>query len=200
MNYGSRLRFLLVCILLSLFVFTDARILFFLFHKCRLGGIEAGELFASFFYGLRFDISAVVFVNALFILLVAFPVSFFHHKFFRISVKTIFVVTNIIALLVNMIDMAYFPYTLRRTTLDAISFFLEKNDAGTLLPVFLKDFWYLIVIFVSHIVAFIWLYKIIQKKHFSPYSKETTSKKPYSTSLSYLLILAVSALSIPAEE
>jgi phosphoglycerol transferase MdoB-like AlkP superfamily enzyme len=193
MKYGSRVKFLVVCLLVSMFVFADARIFFFLFHKCRLGGEGASGLFQAMFYGLPFDLAAVIFVNSIFIFLVAFPLSFFHSKVFRISLKTIFVVANIVALLANMVDMAYFPYTLRRTTLDAISFFLEKNDAGTLLPVFLMDFWYLVAIFLFYIFGLIWIYKIIEKKFLSPYQKEERNPKQLFLKLNYFIIIIVFA-------
>ncbi len=195
MKYALRIKFLLISYLLALFVFTDARILFFLFHKSRLGGIDATGFFASLFYGLRFDIVAITYVNALFIFLVAFPFSFFHNKFFRITLKTIFIVTNSVALLANMVDMAYFSYTLRRSTADAISFFIEKNDAGTLLPVFLMDFWYLVVLFLFYIFALIWLYKIIEKKFLAPYlNEENSAKKIWLKSVYFVLILSTSVL------
>jgi len=194
MKYASRFKFLLVCYLLALFVFTDARILFFLFHKSRLGGIDAGGFFASLFYGIRFDIVAVTAVNALFIFLVAFPFSFFHNKIFRTILKIVFIVTNIVALVANMVDMAYFSYTLRRSTADTIGFFIEKNDVGTLLPLFLKDFWYFILILLFYIFALLWIYKVIEKKFLSPYLKEENTAKRLSVKFFYFLL--ISALSV----
>ena len=197
MKFALRFKFLLACYLLSLFVFTDARILFFLFHKGRLGGIDAGGFFSSLFYGLRFDIVAACAINSLFILLVVFPVSFFHNRAFRITLKTIFVVTNLVALLGNLVDVAYFSYTLRRSTADAISFFIEKNDAGTLLPVFLMDFWYLVLIFLFFIFALLWIYKTLEKRYLSPFTKESVTKRSLAlNSLYFVLIAALSVLGI----
>ncbi len=190
MKFGSRFKFLLLAYFLSLFIFTDARVMFFLLHKGKLGGIDAAGFFASLFFGLRFDIVAVTIINSLFIFLVAFPVSFFHGKIFRVGLKILFVITNVVALLANMIDLAYFPYTLKRTTADAINFLMEKNDAATLLPVFLKDFWYLIVIFIAYIFLIIWLYKIIERKFLAPYAKEENTVKAYSLNAIYFLFIA----------
>ncbi|MGZ3861643.1 MAG: LTA synthase family protein [Bacteroidia bacterium] len=192
MKYAFRLKFLVLCLLVSMFVFTDARILFFLLHKCRLGGAGVSGFFSALFYGLPFDLAAVITINSLFILLVAFPFSFFHNKIFRFALKTIFIVTNILALLANEVDMAYFPYTLRRTTLDAISFFLEKNDAGTLLPVFLMDFWHLALIFLFYIFALIWLYKVIERSCLSPYEDEDRSPAQLKrNSICFVLVLII---------
>ncbi|MEO8760161.1 MAG: hypothetical protein ABI388_03540, partial [Bacteroidia bacterium] len=108
--YRTRLAFLLAAYLLSLFIFTDARILFFLFNKSKFVGVTNADFIQALFYGLRFDTITATIINALFILLVAFPISFFQHKTFRVFLKVVFVTTNSIAFAFNMIDTAYFPY------------------------------------------------------------------------------------------
>lgn len=193
MDYKKRLFFLLGIYLLALFIFTDARIVFYLYHRQKF----EGGFWASLFYGVRFDIVAVTALNALFIFLVAFPFSLLHSKAFRVFLKTIFMLANGVALLGNMVDTAYFSYTLRRSTPDTVSFFMEKNDAGTLLPVFLADFWHLVLIFIAYLFFMGWLYNIIQRKFLAPYVKETNSIKLISLrSVYFLLIAGLSVLSV----
>ncbi len=146
-QYLKRIYFLLAIYLLALVVLSFARILFFLLNKNSFTGINGLDIAASLFYGLRFDIITATVVNALFIFLIAFPISFFQSKKFRAILKIIFISTNLTALALNMVDMAYFPYTLRRSTAETFSFFFQKNDTSALLPLFLKDFWYLFVLF-----------------------------------------------------
>jgi phosphoglycerol transferase MdoB-like AlkP superfamily enzyme len=156
-----------------------------------------GEFFVALFYGIRFDVVAVTAINALFILLVAFPVSFFYKKGFRVFLKWLFMVVNALAFVANLIDVAYFPYTLRRTTPDTITFFIEKNDAGTLLPVFLADFWYLILIFVLYLIAVSWLYNFIQRRTIETTNREERGEKRIAiNSLYFVLISAFSVLGI----
>src|SRR5665213_1868747 len=108
-NYRNQIYFLLASYLLALFILTDARILFFLLNKSRFVGITTTDFLETLFYGLRFDIITATVVNALFIFLVVFPVSFFQFKKFRTTLKVVFISTNLLALALNMIDMAYFP-------------------------------------------------------------------------------------------
>ncbi len=193
MNYKSRLFFLLSIYGLALFVLADARIIFYIYHHGRF----EGGLWPCIFYGLRFDIVAATALNAGFIFFAGMPVSFFHHRFFRIFLKTIFLITNTIGLLGNMVDTAYFPYTLRRSTPDTVSFFIEKNDAGTLLPVFLADFWHLVLIFIAYIFLMNWLYNVIQRKFLSPYAKEANTIKTLAVKfVSFILICALSVLGV----
>jgi len=193
MNYKARLGFLLCTYLLALFIFTDARVIFYLYHHARF----EGGFWQSLFYGLRFDVVAVTALNGLFIFLVALPVSFMHHRAFRVFLKALYMLTGSIALLGNLVDTAYFPYTLRRSTPDTVSFFMEKNEAGTLLPVFLADFWHLVVIFIAYIFLMSWLYNLAQRKFLAPYAKEASGLRPLSTKfISFLLICGLSVLGI----
>lgn len=193
MNYKSRLLFLLFTYLLALFVLADARVIFYIYHHNRF---EDG-FWESLFYGLRFDIVAATALNGLFIFLVAFPFSLLHQRWFRIFLKTIFILTNAVGLLGNFVDTAYFPYTLRRSTPDTVAFFIEKNDAGTLLPVFLADFWHLVLLFVLYIFLMSWLYNIIQRKFLLPYTKESNTFRLLGVRLSgFILIAGLSVLGI----
>lgn len=193
MDYKKRLKFLLFSWLLALFVFTDARIIFYLYHQQRF----AGGLWECLLYGIKFDIVAVTALNAGFIFFASLPFSFFHIKAFRIVLKLVYVIANSIGMLGNLVDTAYFPYTLRRSTADSIGFFLEKNDAGTLLPVFLADFWHLVLIFVAYIWLISWLYKLLQRKFLSPFTKESNKLKPILLrSFLFLLVISSSVLGI----
>jgi phosphoglycerol transferase MdoB-like AlkP superfamily enzyme len=196
-QYLKRIYFLLAIYLLALFFLSFARILFFLLNKNSFTGINGLDIAASLFYGLRFDIITATIVNALFIFLLALPVSFIQLKKFRTILKIIFISTNLAALALNMIDMAYFPYTLRRSTADTFSFFFEKNDTGALLPLFLKDFWYLFVLFFLLLFLLNCIYKVIEKKILADYTKEENNLKTVSVkSFNFLFIIGLSILSI----
>ena len=183
--------------LLSLFILTGTRILFFLLNKSNFAGITTADFFEILFYGLRFDIATASMLNTLFIFLVVFPVSYFQSKKFRTVVKVVFISSNLIALALNMIDTAYFPYVLRRSTADTFSFFFEMNDASALLPLFLKEFWYLFALFILLSVLLNRLYNFIEKKYLFPFEKEESGKKPVlQKSLCFVLIAGLTILGI----
>ena len=196
-QYLKRIYFFLATYLLSLVVLSCARILFLFLNKSSFTGINGTDIAASLFYGLRFDIITATIINALFIFLLVLPVSFMQLNQFRSVLKVIFIITNITALALNMVDMAYFPYTLRRSTAETFSFFFQKNDASTLLPLFLKDFWYLFVIFFLFIFLLNRIYKLIEKKILADYTKEENNLKAVSAkSFNFLFIIGLSILSI----
>jgi len=195
--YQKRIYFLLASFLLALFILSDARILFFMLNKSKFVGITAIDFIKTLFYGLRFDVVAALVFNVLFVFLVALPVSFFHLKKFRITLKVVFISANLIALVLNMIDMVYFPFTLKRSTAEIFGFFFQRNDAGALLPLFLKEFWYLFVLFILFWILINWLYKIIENKFLPPFTKEENTPKSITLkSINFIFIIGLSILGI----
>ena len=195
--YLKQIYFLLASYLLALFILSGARVLFFLLNKSKFIGITAGDFIKTLFYGLRFDIVTAIIFNALFIFLVAFPVSFFQSKKFRTALKIIFISINLIALALNMVDTVYFPYTLKRSTAEIFGFFFQQNDAGALLPLFLKEFWYLVLLFILFWFLLNWLYKTIENKFLPPFTKEENNAKSVSLkSIGFIFIIGLSVLGI----
>ena len=104
--------------------------------------------------------------------------------------------TNLTALAINMVDMQYFPYTLRRSTAETFAFFFQKNDAGALLPLFIKDFWYMFLIFFLFAIGLSLAYNILKKRLLKPYTREVNNTK--SISLRSVGLVFAAGLSILA--
>lgn len=104
---------------------------------------------------LVFDTAAILYVNALYIVLMLLPL---HHKenpAFHKALKWIYVVTNSLALVTNFFDSVYFTYTGRRSTVSVLSEFSRENNIGS---VFMTEFvrhWYLVLAFAL-VVWLLW--------------------------------------------
>ncbi|MBI2269472.1 MAG: sulfatase-like hydrolase/transferase [Bacteroidetes bacterium] len=146
---------------LLLVVYFVCRLLFYLFYLNHFSDLTYTELLKLFFFGLRFDLSAIIACNALFIVLFLLPVPFQSKKWYKSILMYVFIVTNSIALLANCADLAYFRFTLKRTTFDVFSFMATGNDLFQLLPVFLTDFWYVFAIWIVLCLAIFRGYKKI---------------------------------------
>lgn len=57
-------------------------------------------------------------------------------------------ISNSVFILFNLIDIAYYPYIKKRSTADLFNQMGGQTDLSTLLPQYLKDFWYLLLIFI----------------------------------------------------
>ncbi len=102
---------------------------------------------------LVFDVSALLYVNALWLVLWLLPWPAKERRGPQRALKWVYVVTNAVAIGSNLIDSVYFQYTGRRSTVAVFSEFAnEGNMAGIFLSEFVRH-WYLVVAFV----AMVWL-------------------------------------------
>ncbi|MBP8824572.1 MAG: sulfatase-like hydrolase/transferase [Flavobacteriales bacterium] len=74
--------------------------------------------------------------------------------------KGLFHLACTIGFLLNSIDIAYFGFTLKRSTSDLLGIATGGDDLASLLPVFMVDYWYIVLIFLGSmavaIAGFLW--------------------------------------------
>ncbi len=116
------------------------------------------DFLAILFFGLRFDLSALVLMNLPFVLLHILPFGFTRKRGYQIMLKTVFLIVNGIAILADGVDMEYYKYTLKRTTADFFDLFGLGSDMSNMLPKYARDFWYIILIVIVLIIILSWLY------------------------------------------
>ena len=108
--------------------------------------------------GFHFDLAALLYVNALFILLYIIPFPFRYNSIYQKIARIIFFITNGFALLVNCIDFIYFRFTLRRSTFDVWKEFSNEKGRGKFFLRFMIDYWYIVLIYLFLLASMIWLY------------------------------------------
>lgn len=150
---------------LLLFLYTICRLLFYWFNYFYFSEITFGQLLLILLSGLRFDLSVIILSNSIFILLYLLPLPLREHRFYRRFLLILFVLVNSTAILANCIDLIYFQFTLKRTTADVFNFFGGQigNDLGRLLPLFLKEYWYMFLIWILLSIATIYAYRKLDK-------------------------------------
>lgn len=109
--------------------------------------------------GLLFDTSAIVYTNALWIVLMLLP--------WRIdkTCKWLFMTVNGLALAMNLADSVYFQYTMRRTTSTVFSEFSNEGNLGSIFGTEFLNHWYLVLLFTIIMFALWRLYAIPQRHH-----------------------------------
>lgn len=115
------------------------------------------RMFTIMLGGLKFDLAAVLYLNSLFILLTILPLTFKFHPIYQKVLHYIFIITNGIGLAINIADIVYYRYTLRRTTISVLSQFENEQNFGALFFSFLVDYWYGFVFFILILYLFIQL-------------------------------------------
>lgn len=121
-----RLKFATRSIFLLLTFYTALRVAFLFFNKHSLLKFDMGSLLQSFFGGLRFDVSAILMINALFLLCVFFaPQNILRKPNYFYFLKCIFFLFNAPFIIANLIDCEYFKFTGNRMNLQVL--FLRRE-------------------------------------------------------------------------
>jgi phosphoglycerol transferase MdoB-like AlkP superfamily enzyme len=151
-------------LLLSMGLFSLCRIGFYLFNHSYFPDVSPAGLIRIAWGGLRFDLTAVLYINALVILLMVVPFDFRFQVRYQSFIKIIFFLCNGTALASNVGDFIYYRFTLRRTTADIFRQFENETNLGSLLPRFLFDYWYAVVFWLVLLGIMIWLYSYTRVK------------------------------------
>lgn len=163
-TYFSQLLLLIKRLLLVYAAYFICRLLFYLFNLNLFSNTSFGELIIIDFFALRFDTFSIIIGSSLFILFSILPINAFYSRSYQKILLWLFIIPNSVFLLFNLIDIAYFPYIKKRSTSDIFNQMGGQTDLSTLLPQYLKDFWYLLLIFIIMIWALILVYKRIKLK------------------------------------
>jgi len=122
-------------------LFSLFRVGFFLFNHKMFPGVSISQLLIMMKGGLTFDISAVVYVNMLFILLHIVPLEVRYKDIYQEILKYIFYITNGIALAMNGMDFVYYRFVDKRATADVFKTFEHESNNTKLFFRFLLDYW-----------------------------------------------------------
>ncbi len=159
-NYLYHIQLFLYRFLLLIVFFTISRLVFYLFNLHYFDTIGVLELLKILFFGIRFDISSLYYFNLLFILLHLVPGNFKNKRIYQNILIIIFIAVNSILLVTNTIDTKFFDFEHKRLTSDIFSSVWIGEDFRTLLPQFIKDYWYLIILWCLMVIG---LYKLYPK-------------------------------------
>jgi phosphoglycerol transferase MdoB-like AlkP superfamily enzyme len=108
--------------------------------------------------GLKFDLSAVLYVNLLFILMMVIPAPFKYNSRYKAVAKYVFLTTNGIAFIANLVDFVYFRYTLRRSDFGVFAEFGNETNLAKIVIVALVQNWYLVLLFLFFLVILYFTY------------------------------------------
>jgi len=137
-------------LLIAFALYSICRILFYLFNASYFSEITV----INFLGGIRFDWVVISYLYGPFSLLFIFSggkkwkiTSFFFH------------LASLIGIVFNAIDFEYFKFTFKRTTADLFHTAGLENDILNLLPTFILDYWYVLIIAILLVFLSIFLYK-----------------------------------------
>jgi len=179
-------------ILLIMFLFSLCRLGFFLFNFKMFPDIPISRFLTIMKGGLMFDISAVVYINMIFILLHIIPLEIRYSDIYQSVLKYLFFITNGIALAMNGMDFVYYRFVDKRATADVFQTFAQDDNNAKVFFRFLIDYWPagLFIFFLWFLMFY--LYNKVKSE------RPLKVNKPAYYSVNILLIPVVIALVIGA--
>ena len=156
-NYYLLLFYRVFIVLLLFFL---CRFIFFWINRPMFTDVHAADWAGILRGGLKFDLAALFYFGGLFIVLMVLPLpwSWRNSKVYNNVVKYAFFICTGLAVMLNCIDFIYYRFTLRRTTFGVLKEFQHEQNGAQLAVGFLRDFWYVAVIFIALIGLMVWLY------------------------------------------
>lgn len=147
---NASVNLLLRRLLIVFLIYQITRILFILFNQNTFIGYD----FKSFLGGLVFDLSAIAYINLLFIIAHLIPIRAKFNANYQKILKISFFVVNGLFIATNFIDLEYYKFTGKRSTFGLITAKGMENEIAGLVSSFLVEFWYVLLFFMLILVVF----------------------------------------------
>lgn len=178
---GAQVRLLLLRFLLSFVIYSICRGIFCLYNQDLLEIGSAGQLALMFWGGLRFDLSAIVYTSLLLTTLSLLPLPQAYSRGYQRMLTGLYRIVTSLAIILNLGDVVYYRFTLKRTTLAVFEEFGGENPFQFLR--FFVDYWGITLLGIGLIILFC----IIEGKF--PRPKQRPTGRMWAFYLTSLILL-----------
>ncbi len=141
-------------------IYSLLRVVFFFFNREVYEGATVTEILQCLIYGWRYDLSALVYTNSLFIILHAAPHPFRGRNGYQSFLKGLFFLVNGFAIAIAVADLVYFQFNKKRISTDLLSMMQSFGGQGLQ---FFVQYWYLFALFVLVMLVMNRLYLLTGK-------------------------------------
>jgi hypothetical protein len=142
-------------ITLLLIVYSLSRLLFLYWNSPLFHDDSVQDIFLSFVHGLRFDLSAILFTNALCLLIWMLPPRWLSRPLIARADLIFFAIVNFVALGMNFIDVEFVRFIGKRMSFE---YFFLHQDVGQQASGILLTYWALFLMLFLLTGALIWSY------------------------------------------
>lgn len=153
---------LLYRIFLAYFFYQISRFLFWYFNRELIKVDSVSDYFSLSYHGIAFDTTAILYVNALFILLSIIPVIINTTKVYQKVLFWIYFITNGIAYAMNFGDFIYFRFSQTRLTSAAFQVAQHETNISKVFTASLMQNPFVPILFVLLMALWVFLYKKVK--------------------------------------
>ncbi len=144
-------------LLLVLAVFSLSRLFFYWVNRDMFPAISNRHLAEMLLGGIRFDLTALLYLNSVYLLLLLLPIRFRENRIWQKVAWWFYMIPNAVGILLNSIDTIYVRYTDRRTTCTFFSEFQNDDNLGNIFIQSVIQYWYVTLFCVAMIILLAWI-------------------------------------------
>ena len=182
---GLKLSIKIIAILI---LYQFCRLLFFFYNLEYFSNINLIDYLRIIKGSIRFDISAILYVNSLVILLSLIPSNLIIKRWYKDIIYYLFIYCNLLGIIVNIIDVFYYPFSKSRLTISFLNEFSNEKSIFRILVEFFKDYWFTIPLLL---IVFYILKVIANKTEIESKTIYFSKKNIFSSSIICLLYLTL---------
>ena len=182
---GLKLSIKIIAILI---LYQFCRLLFFFYNLEYFSNIYLIDYLRIIKGSIRFDISAILYVNSLVILLSLIPSNLIIKRWYKDIIYYLFIYCNLLGIIVNIIDVFYYPFSKSRLTISFLNEFSNEKSIFRILVEFFKDYWFTIPLLL---IVFYILKVIANKTEIESKTIYFSKKNIFSSSIICLLCLTL---------
>jgi phosphoglycerol transferase MdoB-like AlkP superfamily enzyme len=140
-----------------LVLLTITRLIFHLFNRQAFSDVSLYD----YLIGMWFDsiTMGLFFLPYIIVFLAPVPMKIRQYRITKSVYATLFLATTVFMVGLNLMDVEYFKYTSKRSTIDLLAILGAGSDFKQLITTFIKDFWYLILFFITGFILAYRFYK-----------------------------------------
>ncbi len=143
--------------LLIMAIYTLLRLFFYWVNQPMFPDVTAAHLVEMCVGGLQFDLTALLYLNSVYLLLMLLPLPWRANATYLKVANWFYWVPNIIGIIVNCMDTVYVQFTDRRTTCIIFKEFENDTNLGNIIAQSVVQYWYVTVVCIALSALLIWL-------------------------------------------
>lgn len=142
---------------LVMLTYTLMRVFLYLAFPHLFMGEQIGHVVEMMLGGLRFDLTAVLYLSLIYLFMILLPLpEYVRNSFgYHIAEKLMFFVPNALGIIINCIDMPYIPFSTRRMTTGVFQEFANDSNIGQIILQGMGDYWF-VTLFGILMLVIIW--------------------------------------------
>lgn len=158
-------------IFLAFVFYQAARLLFWFFNKNLIHVDSVQEYLGIAYHGTTFDTTAILYVNALFILLSLLPLVINTKKSYQKFLFYVYFVMNGLAYILNFGDFVYYKFSQARLTTAALQVAKHETNLGRIFWTSVVEHPFVLLWFTFLVALWVFLYRKVQIEDYRPKKK-----------------------------